>query len=159
MVSSGKVPPSPVRSGTTPDAVTAGGEEGGEADRQLLLRARNASLLCDSFFNAGFTPVVDDVVVRRLQLEHYLEHLHSRPLVLVVLAPRRDVLLARDRAREPHKRGLAEEWLFLEDTLRDDLSHVGLWIDTSDQSPGETVEAILAASGRASVPQIDRIFT
>jgi predicted kinase len=119
--------------------------EGGEEDRQLLLRARNAALLCDSFFAAGFTPIVDDVVVRRLQLDHYLEHLRSRPLALVVLAPSRAVVLERDAARERHKRGLAAEWEFLEAALRSELSEVGLWVDSSRQTTAETVDAILAA--------------
>ena len=34
-----------------------------EAQRQLRLRGRNACLLADSFFEAGFTPVIDDVVI------------------------------------------------------------------------------------------------
>ena len=137
MVLGGREPPRP------PAAEDSA--EGGEEDRQLLLRARNAALLCDSFFAAGFTPVVDDVVVRSLQLDHYLEHLRARPLVFVVLAPRREVVLARDARREPHKRGLAAEWEFLETALRAELPEVGLWIDSSDQEPAETVDAILAA--------------
>jgi len=137
MVLGGREPPRP--------PVGEDSAEGGEEDRQLLLRARNAALLADSFFAAGFTPVVDDVVVRRLQLDHYLEHLRSRPLVLVVLAPRRQVVLARDARREPHKRGLAAEWEFLEETLRSELAEAGLWLDSSDQEPAETVDAILAA--------------
>jgi predicted ATPase len=124
----------------------------GEADRQLLLRARNASLLCDSFFNAGFTPVVDDVVVRQRQLDFYLEHIRSRPLVLIVLAPHRDVVIAQDATREPHKRGLARKWLFLEDVLREELSNRGIWIDTSEQSPEESVDAILQAIETRAFP-------
>lgn len=116
-----------------------------EADRQLMLRARNASLLCDSFFSAGFTPVLDDVVVRRSQLDFYLEHVDSRPLVLIVLAPRRDVVIAHDATRAPEKRGLAATWLFLEDALREELASMGIWIDTSDQSPAESVDSILRA--------------
>ena len=137
MVLGGREPPRP------PAAEDSA--EGGEEDRQLLLRARNAGLLCDSFFAAGFTPVVDDVVVRRLQLDHYLEHLRSRPLAFVVLAPRREVVLARDAGRERHKRGLAAEWDFLEAALREELPGAGIWIDSSDQEPAETVDAILAA--------------
>jgi broad-specificity NMP kinase len=122
-----------------------------EADRQLLLRARNASLLCDSFFSAGFTPVVDDVVVRQLQLSFYLEHIRSRPLALIVLSPHRDIVLAHDAARAPHKRGLADEWLFLENTLHEELANTGIWLDTSEQSPAESVDEILQAV-EASTP-------
>ena len=44
-----------------------------EADRQLLLRARHASLLARSFHAAGMVPVIDDVVVRKNHLDFYLE--------------------------------------------------------------------------------------
>ncbi len=141
MVLAGNTPPRPPED----EGGEAGSVEGGEQDRQLLLRARNAARLCDSFFAAGFTPVLDDVVVHRLQLDHYLEQIRSRPLMLVVLAPRPEVVLERDAARERHKRGLAPEWDFLEAALRTDLDGAGLWIDSSDLSPAETVDAILAA--------------
>jgi hypothetical protein len=141
MVLAGRVPPCPP-DGTDrrPDV-----EEGGEGDRQLLLRARNASLLCDSFFRAGFVPIVDDVVVRRLQLDYYMQHLRSRPLLPVVLAPRRELVIARERGRAAHKQGLVDEWLFLEDTLRSELAGIGTWIDTSNQTPSQSADAILAA--------------
>jgi predicted kinase len=145
MIVAGRVAPHTPHS----DCLPPGAEDGGEADRQLLLHARNASLLCDSFFRAGFTPVVDDVVVRKLQLDHYLAHLRSRPLVLVVLVPRHDIVRARDAGRAPHKRGLAEQWLFLEEALHAELAGVGIWMDTSDQSPAQTVDTILAATRRA----------
>ncbi len=138
MVAAGRVPPLP----PSDEEVV----EGGEADRQLLLRARNASLLCDSFFDAGFTPIVDDVVVHRIQLDYYQMHIRARPLFLVVLAPRPEVVLARDSAREQYKRGLAEEWWFLEQTLRTELPDAGLWVDSSEQSPAETVDTILTAT-------------
>jgi predicted kinase len=141
LVVAGRTPPRPPLEEERPGESVEGGEE----DRQLLLRARNAALLCDSFFTAGFTPIVDDVVVRRLQLDHYLEHVRSRPLALVVLAPPRAVVLERDSGREPHKRGLAAEWEFLEATLRAELADVGLWFDSAGQTPAETVDAILAA--------------
>ena len=130
-----------------PDEPSGGAE--GEATRQLFLRARNASLLCDSFFRAGVTPILDDVVVRQVQLDYYLESIVSRPLELVVLAPSIESILARDRGRE--KRGIGERWTWLDERLRTELAGVGTWIDSTEQAPEETVEAILAATGLRAV--------
>jgi hypothetical protein len=146
MILSGKVLPHPPYTEPMP----LGAEDGGEADRQLLLRAHSAGLLCDSFFRAGFTPIVDDVVVRKLQLDYYLAHIQARPLLLVVLSPKRDVVFGHDSLRDSTKRGLAEEWWFLTETLQSELLEVGIWIDTSDQSPCETVDTILETSNAAT---------
>jgi predicted kinase len=154
MVLSGHVPPR----APSGEHALPGTEEGGEGDRQLLLRARNASRLCDSFFRAGFTPIVDDVVVRKLQLDHYLRHVRARPLVPVILTAPREIVIAREPQRAAHKRGLVAEWLFLEDTLRGELADVGLWIDTSAQTPSQSADAILEAvrTGRRGLPA-DRV--
>jgi len=58
-----------------------------EAERQLTLKAQNAALLADRFADAGFLPVIDDVIPGTHRLGIYLEALSSRPVVLVVLAP------------------------------------------------------------------------
>jgi predicted kinase len=39
------------------------GEPGGEAARQLRLRLRNMCLLGRSFYEAGFTAVLDDIII------------------------------------------------------------------------------------------------
>jgi adenylylsulfate kinase-like enzyme len=48
-----------------------------EANRQRELRRRNACLLADSFANAGFIPVIDDVVVSPSVLNLYLAMLRT----------------------------------------------------------------------------------
>ena len=48
--------------------------------RQLRLRGRNVALLADSFFDAGFTPIVDDVVIAS-RLTELKADLRSRPLL------------------------------------------------------------------------------
>ena len=50
-----------------------------ESDAQLVLGAHNAALLADSLMDAGFTPIVDDVVLQ-LQLARYREVLSRWPL-------------------------------------------------------------------------------
>ncbi|MFF1476813.1 AAA family ATPase [Streptomyces sp. NPDC058301] len=128
------------------DLIVAGGrlpspEEDVEADRQLLLRARNASVLARSFHDAGVVAVIDDVVVRRAHLEFYREHLKDLPLRLVVLAPAADVVARRVAERD---KVLADDWSFLDDALRRELAGEGTWFDSSELTLEETVDAILA---------------
>jgi hypothetical protein len=115
-----------------------------EASRQILLRARNAALLMDSYFAAGFIPVFDDVVVRRSHLDFYLQSIRARPLHLVVLAPRPEVALARDGGRDKH---VAAAWLHLDPVLRSELAGAGLWIDSSELTVEATVDAIIDGTG------------
>lgn len=112
-----------------------------EADRQLLLRARNASLLARSFHAAGVVPVFDDVVVRKAHLDFYRDQLDGLPLRLFVLAPRAEVVAERLAARD---KKLLDDWSFLDQSLRSELSGAGSWIDSSDLTLGETVDALLS---------------
>ncbi len=67
--------------------VSEPGEPTGEAAQQLRLRLRNMCLLGISFYKAGFTAVLDDIILgdRWQQLQAELEGV---PFSLVVLAPR-----------------------------------------------------------------------
>ncbi|MEU3397644.1 AAA family ATPase [Streptomyces filamentosus] len=119
-----------------------------EADRQILLRARNACLLAGSFAAAGFLPVLDDVVVRRSHLDFYRAHMPAAvPLHTVILAPGPDKAWERNNAR--HKR-LTTNWAFLDEAMREELADRALWIDNADQTVDETVDAVLAATGLAA---------
>ncbi|MEU6126346.1 AAA family ATPase [Streptomyces sp. NPDC047123] len=116
-------------------------EEDLEADRQLLLRARNGAVLARSFHAAGVVAVIDDVVVRRAHLEFYREQLKDLPLRLIVLTPSMDVVSRRLTDRD---KVLADDWSFLDEALRNELAGEGEWFDSSDLSLDETVDAILA---------------
>ncbi|MFF1381197.1 AAA family ATPase [Streptomyces sp. NPDC058308] len=116
-------------------------EEDLEADRQLLLRARNGAVLARSFHAAGVVAVIDDVVVRRAHLEFYREQLKGLPLRLIVLAPSVEVVSRRLTARD---KVLADDWSFLDEAMRGELAGEGEWFDSSDLSLDETVDAILA---------------
>jgi cytidylate kinase len=111
-----------------------------EAMRQLRLRAENAALLAESFHRAGIVPVIDDIVVTRERLAIYTRRLSPR---LVVLAPTLEVALERDRRRGYKLVG--ERWAHLDEEQRRELGGLGLWIDTSRQTPDRTVDAILGA--------------
>ena len=121
-------------------------EPADEARRQLRLRGRHVCMLADSFFEAGFTPVIDDVVIGT-RLEEFQGDLRSRPLRLVMLAPRADVVEQRDAGR-PEKQ-VFDKWGYLDTVMRDETAKTGLWLDTSEMSADETVGEILRRADEA----------
>jgi chloramphenicol 3-O-phosphotransferase len=117
------------------------GPPAGEAARQLRLRLANLCLLGRSFFDAGFSVALDDIILGD-RWDDLQADLCGVPFSLVVLAPRLEAVLERDRARP--KRTLGEAWAaYLDAELRATMAGVGLWIDTTDQSPDETVDEIV----------------
>lgn len=119
----------------TPDA-------GQEAEAQLALRYRLAATATDAYFEAGFAVVVQDVILGGWLLK-FVDLLKSRPLLVVVLAPRPEAV--EDREAQRSKTGYGA-WSVrqLDRNLRGDTPRLGLWIDSSGQTPEETVEEILA---------------
>jgi predicted ATPase len=112
-----------------------------EALRQLRLRTRNVSLLADTFASAQVVPVIDDTVLERQRLENYLAHVQTRPLRLVLLSPPIEIALARDEER-PYKE-VGHSWSHLDAVMRDEMVGLGLWLDTSAQTPQQTLSAII----------------
>ena len=122
--------------------VSQPGEPDGEAARQLRLRLKHLCLLGRSFFTAGFTVVLDDMILGD-RWKHLQEDLHDLPFSLVVLAPQVDVVASQrdmNRAKAPQGHAWAA---YLDHALRTTMAGIGLWIDTSEQTPEETVEQIL----------------
>jgi adenylate kinase family enzyme len=113
-----------------------------EAMRQLRLRTRNVSLLADTFARAQIVPVIDDTVVYRQRLENYLADLQTRPLRLVLLTPPLEIALARDEGRVHKKVG--HIWSHLDAVMREEMVGLGLWLDTTAQTPQQTMAAIIA---------------
>jgi adenylylsulfate kinase-like enzyme len=122
-------------------AVWPGEEPTDEAGRQLRARAFHTALLARSFFDAGFVPVVAEIVVVPSRLAIYQEIFGDRPLRLVTLAPTVDVALERDRRRD--KPTVGDRFAHLDAEQREQLGGVGLWIDSSHMTAAETVETIL----------------
>jgi chloramphenicol 3-O-phosphotransferase len=124
---------------------------GDEALRQLQLRWRLAAHTADAYWRAGFTAVVQDVYAGEA-LTTVLALLEARPRYVVALVPRPDVVAARERARG--KTGYKGGWDVTSHCERfaADTPHVGLWLDTSDQTPDETVAEVLARLAEAEVP-------
>jgi cytidylate kinase len=114
---------------------------------QLRLRYRQIATLADTYATAGFHVVVEDVILGAF-LAEFLGLLHIRPLHLVVLTPRRDVVAARESARQ--KTGYGSRWSVdqLDHALRTETPPLGWWLDSSQQTPDQTVDAILRFSAR-----------
>lgn len=113
-----------------------------EAVGQVRLRYRLAAAAADEYFAAGFGVAVEDVVAGPM-LADYLGMIRSRPCHLVVLLPTLEAVVAREEGRE--QRGYAA-WTVeqLYDGFADGTPRVGLWLDTTELTPEETVDAILA---------------
>ncbi|MEU4366935.1 AAA family ATPase [Micromonospora chersina] len=122
-------------------------ELGDEAWRQLRLRYDLAASAADRYAAAGFTVVLQDVVLGP-ELPAVVDRIRHRPLAVVVLAPRADVVAARERGRP--KRGYGD-WPVadLDAGFRAGTPRIGLWLDTSAQTPEETVDEILARAWTA----------
>ena len=122
-----------------------------EADAQRRLRHRLMVDAADAYADYGFVAVAQDVFLGA-ELALVLERIRARPLHLVVLAPRPDVLAARERGRE--KKAYDDDVItpeVLDRALREGTPRIGLWLDTSEQTPEQTVAEILARLAEARV--------
>jgi predicted kinase len=121
----------------------------GEGEAQLRLRYRLSAATADAYAEAGFTAVVQDVVLGA-DLPAYVRLVRTRPLHVVVLAPSPEVVVAREAGRAKTGYGA---WTVeaLDGALRAETPRIGLWVDSSELTVGETVEAILAGRERARV--------
>ena len=114
---------------------------GSEAEIQLALRYRLAATAADAYFGAGFSVVVQDVILGGW-LPRFVDLVEGRPLFVVVLAPRPEVVEAREanRSKTGYGAWTAEQ---LDRSMREETPRLGLWIDSSGQTPEQTVEEIL----------------
>jgi predicted kinase len=117
------------------------GPPSGEALAQLRLRLQNLCLLARSFYAAGFSVVLDDIIIGE-RWDQLVAEMVGTPFSLVVLAPSVEAVLTRDRARA--KRTLGEEWArYLDGELRKTMTGKGLWLDTTGQAVEQTIEEIV----------------
>jgi len=119
------------------------------AEDQLWLRYRLSATAADAYAASGFTSIVQDVILGA-DVPRYLDLLRTRPRHLVVLAPSREAVAAREAGRA--KKGYGD-WTVeaLDRSLRDDTPRIGLWLDTSGDSPADTVERILSRLPEARI--------
>lgn len=118
-----------------------------EAVAQLRLRYQLAATAADGYARAGYTVVLQDIIIGEF-LTGMVAAIRTRPLYLIVLAPSAAVVEARDQARQlargkvayrPGDQSPAE----LDAAFRRETPRIGLWLDTSAQTPAQTVTEIL----------------
>jgi predicted kinase len=121
-----------------------------EALAQLRLRYELAATVALSYLAAGFTVVYQDIVIGQTLVEA-AGRLSSHPLYVVVLCPTPEAVIARETSRS--KRGYRDEAEVydFDRVLRTETPRLGLWLDTSSLTVGETVEQILARLSEAQV--------
>jgi hypothetical protein len=126
--------------------------------RQLLdLRYRLSALATAEYCQAGFTTVVQDNIFGE-DIRTWLQAMPARPRHLVVLRPSVTVVLARDHSRQREVGKIAyrpgETDAAHLDALLASTPRIGLWLDTSTQTPIETVQTILERRDEAVVDSI-----
>ena len=111
-----------------------------EAALQLRLRLHNACLLARSFVEAGFSAVIDDIIMG-LRMDDLLMEMAEHPFYFVMLMPSFEVVVRREIGRGTKQH---EQWAWMDDEVRTATRRLGLWLDTSEQTADETVEEILS---------------
>lgn len=123
-----------VRGGVWP-----GDEPIDEGFDQLALRGRNVCLLADSFCRAGFTVIVDDVVIGD-RFDAITAELTTRPFYFVLLLPSLACLETRNKSRG--KDAFHQSSALYEVALQ--TPRYGMRVDNSSQAAAQTSELILA---------------
>jgi predicted kinase len=130
------------RADMTPDASP-------EALAQLRLRYDLTVSTAEAYAAAGFDVVVQDVIIGP-ELADFMARIATPNRFLVVLAPSVAALeqRERDRAKAGYTSFSAAD---LDHVLRQETPRTGYWLDSSDLTPDETVDAILANLAAARV--------
>ncbi|HEY9347919.1 MAG TPA: AAA family ATPase [Inquilinus sp.] len=113
-----------------------------EAMRQLDLRHELAAMVAGRYAEAGFTVIWQDVILGPT-LARIVELLRGRSFGIVVLCPSPEAVAGREAGRAKTGYG-AWTPADLDRGLRADTPRLGLWLDSSGLTVGETVDAILA---------------
>ncbi len=128
--------------------VASGGTEmspdaGNEAIRQLLLRYQGALAVAEVYLRGGFDVVVEDVIIGPA-LRDFLALVPVPELHLVFLDPDASAILQRDAGRPKTAYGTRWSVDGLRAVLREETDRVGLWLDSTGLTAGQTVDRILA---------------
>jgi predicted kinase len=116
-----------------------------EALRQLRLRYRLAADAARTYWAHGFTVALQDNYYGE-ELPRMLSLLEGCPVRTVVLCPDAETVKRREAARDKvGYNGFTVEDLY-EGFLRD-TPKIGFWLNNTNQTPEETVDAILAQFG------------
>ncbi len=112
-----------------------------EAIRQLHLRYKLTADVAKSYFDNGFSVVIQDNYYGD-ELTRMLAYLHTYPIEVIVLCPDAETIKERELHRgKTGYVGFTVDALY--NTFMQTTSRLGLWIDNSNQTPQQTVEIIL----------------
>lgn len=120
-----------------------------EAVRQLELRYDASAMVAQHYADAGFDFVCSDIVLGE-QVERWFSRLRGVETYLVVLVPSVESIVEREIARGGGNsyRDWQEPGGTLADAVRalqaglDEIPRRGLWLDTTGQTPAQTVDEI-----------------
>ncbi|MET1007999.1 MAG: AAA family ATPase [Propionibacteriaceae bacterium] len=116
---------------------------------QLQLRYDLASQTADRYAEAGFDAIVQDVIIGT-ELAGFINRVRTARRYLIVLSPSVSALEWREEQRA--KAGYVHfSPGALDDVLRRETAQIGYWLDSSAQTPEETVTDILTNLDRAAV--------
>jgi predicted kinase len=124
-------------------------EQDGQAIEQSRLAVKNAAALARNYADAGFVCVLEGAVVRREEVLLAADIVHPHPLLLIVLAPPLHVSEQRDAERSG--KNVAGHFRHLHTLIHSELPPLGAWIDSTEHSPPETVDAILSSGDLARI--------
>jgi cytidylate kinase len=120
-----------------------------DAMAQLNLRYDLAAMVADRCAEDGFDAIVQDVILGK-DLADFVKRIASPERYLVVLSPSLSAWEWREEQRL--KAGYVHLSAdALDEVLRRESAHIGYWLDSSTQTPDETVDDILANLQRAAV--------
>jgi predicted kinase len=119
-----------------------------ETAAQAELAAANAGAMARNYLAAGYVCVLEGALAMRSEIRACQRALAPYPLHLIVLAPPPAVSEQRDAQRSG--KHVAGFFRHLGPLLDSELAGTGLWLDTGQQTPLDTVRMILAdgAAGR-----------
>ncbi|QOS79100.1 AAA family ATPase [Paenibacillus sp. JNUCC31] len=121
-------------------------EPSAEAVRQLYLRYRLAVNAAKTYYENGFSVVLQDNYYGA-ELSYMMEQLKEYPVQLVVLCPNVDAINEREQLRgKVGYTGFTVEHLYSEFIRQ--TPKIGFWLDSSEQSPEQSVEDILLHFGK-----------
>jgi len=121
-----------------------------EALAQLRLRYRLTAEVAEHYARTGYTVVVEDVVAGPL-LSEFVSMFTHRPLHLVVLLPNEEAIAQREAGRAALG---YDEWTVsrLREAFAEETERLGLWLDTSADTPETTVRDIHSRASESALP-------
>jgi predicted kinase len=129
---------------------------GPEGQQQLRLRMVNVCSTADNFAEAGYTPVIDQVVETRQELAFIAGRLRVRPLMLVVLCPPLEVARHRNATRSVEAR-VDYDFAPLARNQQRELGDLGWWLDSGELTAEETADLIVAEAAKRAVVTEDQL--